>query len=75
MLQIEQQQALQDNRNTALQLTPRWLRIPQAVEYSGLGRTTIYQLMGQRKIKSRTIGTIRVVDRESIDSFMEGQPA
>lgn len=75
MLKIEKQQILHDSHQPTVSAAPRWLRIPKAVEYSGIGRSTIYQLMGQRKIQSRTIGTIRVIDRESLDSFIQSQPA
>jgi hypothetical protein len=59
-------------RKAKLQSEYEW---HHAERYSGLGRSPIYNLLGQRKIKSRTIRTIRVVDRESIDSMIEAQPA
>ena len=75
MINIEKTQILKESESATILTPPRWLRIPDAVKYAGLGRSTIYNLLGQGKIKSCTIGSIRVVDRESIDSFMENQSA
>jgi hypothetical protein len=58
-------------------LSPRWLRIPAATKYSGLSRARLYELLGERRIKSICLKAhknvtrgIRLVDRESIDQFM-----
>ena len=58
-------------------LTPRWLRIPAAVEYSGLCRSHLYDLIAGRKIRSISLKShklntrgIRLIDRESIDKLM-----
>ena len=58
-------------------LSPRWLRIPAAVKYSGLSRSLLYELLGEGKIKSICLKSrkgaqrgIRLLDKESIDSFM-----
>lgn len=56
-------------------VTPRWLKVPAAVAYSGICRSTIYELMNARKIKSHLIGAARVIDRESLDAFISSQPA
>jgi hypothetical protein len=59
-------------------LKPRWLRVPAAVSYSGISRAKFYILMSEGQIKSAAICSrgklrgIRVVDRESIDAFLEG---
>jgi len=49
-----------------------------AVKYSGLSRSRLYELLGQRRIKSiclkshnNALRGVRLVDRESIDLFME----
>jgi hypothetical protein len=59
-------------------LNPRWLRIPSAVKYSGLSRSRLYELMAKGRIKStclkshnKALRGVRLVDRESIDLFME----
>ena len=68
----------QDTHTGPVTLNPRWLRMPSAVKYSGLSRSRLYELLGQRRIKSICLKSrndalrgVRLVDRESIDSFME----
>lgn len=77
MIQPEKDQALAEaNSSAARQLiTPRWLKIPSAVAYTGISRSTLYELMNDGKIKSHRIGAARVLDRESLDSFISSQPA
>jgi hypothetical protein len=55
----------------------RWLRIPDAVSYTGFSRAFLYRLLTEGMIESRSVkaktGTkkgIRLVDRESIDKFI-----
>jgi hypothetical protein len=59
-------------------LNPRWLRIPAAVKYSGLSRSMLYELLSAGKIRSISVKSqkwsqrgVRLIDRESIDLFME----
>src|ERR1700694_5090440 len=68
----------QDTHTGPVTLNPRWLRIPSAVKYSGLSRSRLYELLGQRRIKSICLKShnsalrgVRLVDRLSIDLFME----
>lgn len=62
-------------------IQPRWMRIIDATRYSGLSRSGIYEQIAAGGIKSvclRRRGAlrgIRLVDRESIDLFMESQLA
>ena len=67
----------QDTHSGPVTLNPRWLRIPAAVKYSGLSRSRLYELLSERKIRSICVkshkGTergVRLLDRESIDTFM-----
>jgi hypothetical protein len=69
-----------DTHTGPVTLNPRWLRIPSAVEYSGLSRSRLYELLAQGRIKSiclkshnRALHGVRLVDRESIDQFMESR--
>jgi hypothetical protein len=70
---------IQQNTHTGpVTLNPRWLRIPSAVKYSGLSRSRLYELLAQEGIKSICLKShngalrgVRLVDRESIDIFME----
>ena len=48
--------------------------IPKAVEVSGLGRTTIYQLIGAGKIDARKQGRRTLVIVESLSRHLESLP-
>jgi hypothetical protein len=68
----------QDTHTGPVTLNPRWLRIPSAVKYSGLSRSRLYELLAQGRIKSiclkghqSGVRGVRLVDRESIDLFMQ----
>jgi hypothetical protein len=68
----------QDAYTGPVTLNPRWLRIPSAVKYSSLSRSRLYELMAKGRIKSiclkshnKALRGVRLVDRESIDLFME----
>jgi hypothetical protein len=68
----------QDTYTGPVTLNPRWLRIPSAVKYSGLSRSRLYELLAQGRIRSICLKAhrdalrgVRLVDRESIDLFME----
>jgi len=55
-------------------LKPEWVRVPEAVRVSGLGRSSIYELIGTGKIKSfakRDRGAIRGIRLISYDSLIE----
>jgi hypothetical protein len=67
----------QDTHSGPVTLIPRWLRIPAAVKYSGLSRSRLYELLAEGKIRSICLKShkgaergVRLLDRESIDSFM-----
>ena len=66
-----------DTHSGPVTLNPRWLRIPAAVKYSGLSRSRLYELLSERKIRSICLKShkgaergVRLLDRESIDTFM-----
>ena len=70
----------QDIHTGPVTLNPRWLRIPGAVKYSGLSRSRLYELLRDGRIKSICVKShkraergVRLIDRESIDLFMESQ--
>jgi hypothetical protein len=54
----------------------KWLRIPEAIRYSGLSRSFLYQLIADGRIKSACIRKkgsvrgVRILSAESIDAFM-----
>jgi hypothetical protein len=67
----------QDTHSGPVTLNPRWLRIPAAVKYSGLSRSKLYELLSEGRIKSICVKShkgaergVRLLDRESVDSFM-----
>jgi hypothetical protein len=58
---------------------PEWIRVKQAVTWSGLGRTIIYHMMDSGKIKSvsmrergMTKGT-RLISFASLKGFLESR--
>jgi hypothetical protein len=68
----------QDTHTGPVTLNPRWLRIPSAVKYSGISRSRLYKLLAQGRIKSICLKSrndalrgVRLIDRESVDLFME----
>ena len=55
-------------------IKPEWVRVPEAVKISGLGRSSIYELIGAGKIKTfskRARGSRRGVRLISYDSLLE----
>jgi hypothetical protein len=70
-----------DTEGAPVTLNPRWLRIPAAIKYSGLSRSRLYEpLLSEGSIRSICVKSqkwakrgVRLIDRESIDLFMERQ--
>jgi hypothetical protein len=61
------------------QSTPVWLRINEATRLFGLGRSTLYALLAEGKIRSRLLKTrrdaqsgIRLVSYDSLNAFISG---
>jgi hypothetical protein len=56
---------------------PEWLRIPEAVRRFGLGRSTLYELIRNREIKTALIRKrnnttgIRLISTDSLRAFIE----
>ena len=62
-------------------LTPVWLRIPGAVRVSGLGRSRLYELIRDQKIRSKVLKQrrdslrgIRLISYDSLLQFINGDP-
>lgn len=51
------------------------LSIDEAVRYSGLSRSLIYELMGASRIRSTKLGKRRLIVRESLDAVLVGEAA
>jgi hypothetical protein len=62
-------------------IEPRWLRVTAAAAYAGVSRAQLYLLLSKGQIKSASVSAhgrlrgIRVVDRLSIDAFLESRLA
>jgi excisionase family DNA binding protein len=52
-------------------IAPAWLNYKQSEAYSGLSRTTLWQLINARKIKAARVGRAVRIERASLERFME----
>jgi excisionase family DNA binding protein len=59
----------EDDKKIAI--TPAWLNYKQSEAYSGLSRTTLWQLINARKIKAARVGRAVRIERASLQRFME----
>ena len=59
----------EDDKKIAM--TPAWLNYKQSEAYSGLSRTTLWQLISARKIRAARIGRAVRIERDSLQAFME----
>ena len=56
---------------------PVWLRVPQAVQLTGLSRSKIYELLAAKRIRSASLRdpgqkhATRLIDRASLLAFIE----
>jgi excisionase family DNA binding protein len=57
---------------TAQQVQPEWLRYAEAERYSGLGRSTLWKLVKDERIRAAKVGKAVRLSRRSIDQYMEG---
>jgi excisionase family DNA binding protein len=48
-----------------------WLSYPEAQQYVGLGRTTLWQLTTAGHIKAARVGRAVRISRRSLEEFME----
>ena len=66
-------------RNTTVNHDPVYIRISEAVQLFGIGRTTLYTLIGNRQIKTVLLKQKgqktgrRLVCFESLKAFLDGQ--
>jgi excisionase family DNA binding protein len=59
----------EDDKKIAM--TPAWLNYKQCEAYSGLSRTTLWQLIKARKIKAASVGRAVRIERASLQRFLE----
>ncbi len=58
---------------TAQEVQPEWLRYSDAERYSGLGRSTLWKLVKDNRIRAAKIGKAVRINRHSLDEYMEQQ--
>ena len=73
---------LQTSANTApvavINFRPEWLRIPDAIKLYGIGRSSLYELMAEGKIKTAllrqrgSVRGIRLLSADSLSRYIEG---
>jgi excisionase family DNA binding protein len=56
-------------------MQPIALTIPEACEFSGLGRSTIYRLFEQGALTPRKAGRRTLILREDLEGFIRNLPA
>ncbi len=58
-------------------LKPEWLRVPDAIRTSGIGRSSLYSLIKEGKVRSvcirnrNSIRGIRLINSDSLSKFIE----
>ena len=50
-----------------------WLRYPEAERYAGLGRSTLWKLVKNERIRAAKVGKAVRLSRRSIDEYLEAQ--
>ena len=55
-------------------MNPSYLRIADAIKYSGLSRTRIYIALAQGKISARKAGRATLIERISLDRYLAELP-
>jgi len=60
---------------TDTSLEPIAVNVATALKLAAIGRTTLYQLISDKKIRSFRVGTRRLIDLASLRAFLESQEA
>lgn len=53
------------------EIQPRWLNAKGAAKYSGMSERTIRRLIQNKTVRSSLRGRCRLIDRESLDAWIE----
>lgn len=56
-------------------MKPHTMTISETVRWSGIGRTKLYELIGNREIRAIKLGARTLVLTESVEQFLERLPA
>lgn len=51
----------------------RWISYREAMEYTGLGRTTMTNLVTSGEVRAAKVGVRVLIDRDSLDSYLESR--
>lgn len=62
-------------KNNGAEELPRLLSIPQVCRLLGVGRSSLYEMLSSRQLRSVKIGRRRLVPREAIDEFVAKLPS
>ncbi|MBW6397498.1 hypothetical protein KPL78_06550 [Roseomonas sp. HJA6] len=57
-------------RVAGVTVQPAWLTVANAVTYSGLGRTLMFELVVSGRVRSAKVGKRRLIDRAGLDAFL-----
>jgi excisionase family DNA binding protein len=57
--------------NAAAPIEPLTVTVPEALRLTGLGRTSLYRLIGQKKLRHVKIGTRTLIDFSSIKRLLD----
>ena len=60
------------DRSRPASVPPRYLRVVDAVGYAGVTRTRLFGLLRGGQVRSVKVGRQRLVDRASLDAFLDG---
>jgi hypothetical protein len=73
------QLTIEQSKESAQQLVPRWLKIPDAVAYGGISKSQLYNFIRSGKLQTAKVRGRgdgrrgrRLVDRLSLDRLLEG---
>ncbi len=59
---------------TKIDVRPHAMTIADAVKWSGLGRTKIYQLIGEGRVEAVKVGTRTLVTTASLERLLSNAP-
>lgn len=57
-----------------MNLRPHSMTISETVKWSGIGRTKLYELLGDKKIQAVKLGTRTLVLTQSVEQFLASLP-
>lgn len=55
-------------------ILPAFMRLPMAVQWSGIGRTRLYELMAGGAVRAKKHGTATLVETKSLGAYLRSLP-